>query len=63
MFLASFEDSANNDSWVETCQHHYRKVMASNPSILSGKRKYINGKNNDKVFDFMIPDIASSTSN
>ncbi|CAG12959.1 unnamed protein product, partial [Tetraodon nigroviridis] len=36
-FLASFKDSANNDSWVETCQHHYRKMMASNPNVLSGE--------------------------
>lgn len=39
-FLASSKDSTNNESWVEMCQRHYRKVLTSNSNVLSGKCKY-----------------------
>ncbi|XP_041660694.1 protein broad-minded [Cheilinus undulatus] len=36
-FLASSKDSKNKDSWMEECRRLYCRVMASKPSILTGK--------------------------
>ncbi|XP_075893672.1 protein broad-minded isoform X1 [Nelusetta ayraudi] len=36
-FLVSCKDSKNEESWMETCRRQYVKIMASSPTILTGK--------------------------
>ncbi|XP_070782053.1 protein broad-minded [Enoplosus armatus] len=36
-FLASSQDSKNEESWMEVCRRQYCKVMTSTPNILTGE--------------------------
>lgn len=40
-FLASYKDSKKEESWMETCRRHYVKMMATCPTILTGKGKQL----------------------
>lgn len=35
-FLASSEDDSSDESWIDTCRRHYRRIMASTPTLLTG---------------------------
>ncbi|XP_044232280.1 protein broad-minded isoform X3 [Thunnus albacares] len=36
-FLTSSKDTKDEENWMETCRRHYRRVMTTKPSILTGK--------------------------
>uniref|UniRef100_A0A669CLE4 Protein broad-minded n=1 Tax=Oreochromis niloticus TaxID=8128 RepID=A0A669CLE4_ORENI len=48
-FLSSWKDPKNDGSWMEACRTLYCKVMASKPSVLTGKGKLL-------LFVFLLQD-------